>query len=81
MTGIQYNKKSLSKNTSELNIEYDGENFVILNSEGVNDGYLPKYLVLKVLGEPVEIVEIENHSIFIYDYDISKKVSSDCNIK
>ena len=33
MTGIQYNKKSLSKNTSELNIEYDGENFVILNSK------------------------------------------------
>jgi len=33
MTGIQYNKKSLSKNTSELNIEYDGENFIILNSK------------------------------------------------
>ena len=55
-------------------------NFVILNNEGLDAECLPKDLVLEVLGEPVEIVDIENYSILIYDYDISKRVNSDYNI-
>lgn len=56
MNGIKYSKTSLSKSTSELNVEYDGENFVILNDKENIDKLCN---VLAHLGARVHAAETE----------------------
>ena len=48
-------------------------NFVVWDVERVQE-------IEDWLGEPKEIHNIDNYSILIYDYDISKKVNSDYNV-
>lgn len=56
-------------------------NFIILHDDdGIYTIYLSRDVVSKVLGKPKEIHNIDNYSILIYDYDISKRVNSDYNV-
>ena len=55
-------------------------NFVIVSGDEGDIDYVDKEKFINVLGEPKEVLDIDNYSILIYDYDISKKVNSDYNV-
>ena len=55
-------------------------NFVIVSGDGEGVNYVDKEKVIDVLGVPKEVDDVDNYSILIYDYDISKKVNCDYNV-